>query len=198
MLDDLRERGVKFRSLTEQIDTERPSSGGIKAQRRVALFQQPGAFEAAVTVFEPLLAAMLGDDQRAGTQQTGRGAAQQAQRGRVLSGRIVRRIEKHQVEGRPRLSFRLPPSLSAQASARCELSQPGAHAARVNLESCRQPQRGQVGAQHSKRGRSALHEDNVRRSTAQRLDSHRARAGIQIQKRRAPVRSFDARRQHVE
>jgi hypothetical protein len=65
------------------------------------LFEQAGPFELAVVVLEAIrgvfLAAMFGDDQRANAEQPGSGAAEQAQRGCVLRGRVVRRIEKEYI-----------------------------------------------------------------------------------------------------
>ena len=75
----------------------------IKAQCSVALFQQARAFEFAISLLQPRLAApfaaVLGNDQRAGAEQPSSGPAQQPQRSRILLGRIVGRIERDQIEG---------------------------------------------------------------------------------------------------
>src|ERR1035437_10844244 len=71
------------------------AAGGIKAQRRVALFQQARSFEQTIAIFESLLLAMLCNHQRASVQQPGSGAAQQAQRSRIFLRGIPGRIQKN-------------------------------------------------------------------------------------------------------
>jgi len=54
------------------------SGNSIKAQRRVACFQQPRSFEQAITVLKAFFFSVLGDHQRAFAQQSGSRSAQKA------------------------------------------------------------------------------------------------------------------------
>jgi len=135
-------------------------------------------------VFEKLFAAMLGDDQRVISKQPGSGSAEQAQRGRVLPGRIPRRIEKNQIE------CNRAPCIAS----RLHLAQSSSHCGGVNVKSRRQPQPFQIAAQNLQRRRSLFDEVYTRCAAAERLHPHSARAGIQIQKGRA----LNPRREHIE
>lgn len=154
----------------------------IEAQRRVALFQQPRAFERAVALFQPLLAPMLGDDRRVRGEQPGGRASQQAQRGRVLRSRVIGRIEKKY--------FVLFLFISGRGGA----AQKNSYGNGVDAESRSQPQPFQVAAQDAERRRSAFDKLHARGPAADGLQAHRARTGIKIQKGRA----LNAGRQHVE
>ena len=68
----------------------------IKTQSRVALFEQAGAFKAAIALAELLFPAMFGDDQRAWSKDAN--CAQQAQRRSIFFRGVIGRIEKDQVE----------------------------------------------------------------------------------------------------
>jgi len=137
---------------------------------------------------------MLGDDQRAGSEQAGRSSAEQVQRSRVLLRGVVGRIEKDYfvaslcfVAFLFFIAFRLWTGIGGAAHKSC-------HAAGMDAEARGQPQFCQVGAQNLERCGGTLDECHDCGSAAEGFDANRAGAGIQIQKSRA----FNAGREHVE
>ena len=165
----------------------------VEAQRGVALFEQPRPFQAAVPVFEALLAPVLGDHHRSGRKNSWR-LSQHSQRGRILLGRIVRRIQIHHFVASWFCHFvgsRLWTGFAGSAQKR-------RHALRVHRESALNSKPLQIAPQHLERRCRPLHKSHLRRPSAQRLQAHRSRTRIQIQKRRAPTHSLDARGQHIE
>src|ERR1035437_5328657 len=120
--------------------TSKTAAGGIKAQRRVALFQQARSFEQTIAVIESLLLAMLCNHQSALVKQPGSGAAQQAQRSRIFLRRIPGRTQKNSS-----VAFSFP--------SRMPFAQNRPHGDSINMESRRDPQPLQVAAQNLERHR---------------------------------------------
>jgi hypothetical protein len=135
-----------------------------------------------------------------------RPATQLPERHRVLGGRIIGRVEKDYfvaflIAFLPCTSFSdyfaaFPLNFTAFALFRFSsgAAQKRTHAAAMNAESGSNSQPGKVGAQDAERRRRALDKLHPGCPTAERLDSHRARSGIQIQKGRAS----NPRRQYIE
>ena len=75
-----------------------------------------------------------------------------------------------------------------------EASKESRHTPRMNLKPFRNPQTIEVLAKGLQRRRRPLHKRHLRRSAAQRLNAHRPRSRIEIEKRRP----LNPRRQHVK
>src|ERR1700733_8014068 len=70
----------------------------VKAQPRVALFEKPCARERTIVLPQALLASVLGNHDGTCRQKVLRSAAEQAKCCRIFFRRIVRRVEKDQIE----------------------------------------------------------------------------------------------------
>jgi len=147
----------------------------VETQRSVALFKQPRPLQAAVLVFEALLAPVLGDHQRS-RRENSRRLSQHSQRGRILLGRIVRRIQIHHF-----VASWLCHSLGNWFCTCFRGStQERRHAFGVHRESALDAQPLQIAPQHLERRWRPFHKRHARRPAAQRLDPHCSRAGKQI------------------
>ena len=130
------------------------------------MFEEAGAGEGAIVRFEALLAAMFGDDERAGGEEGGGWGAELVEGRGVFFGGVVGGVEKDDVE---------------DGRAGLELAEEGGGGAGVDGDARGEAQAGEIGAEDFEGGWSALDEGDAGGTAAESLDGDCAGAGIEVE-----------------
>lgn len=151
----------------------------VEAESGVALLEHPGPHELTEVAGERSAAGVFGDHPGVRGEEAGGICGYAVERGDVLRGRIVGRVEKDDVESRLRGG---------------EVLERALHRTGFQAEVAGDAERGEIGANRCDRRWCLLDEGAVPSAAAECLKTDGAGSGIKISK----AGTLDARREHVE